>query len=207
MLISSILLYFSISGVTKCLSNFKPNLESIKLNNITSTQNLKYLLPAGQMDTFFFPIDLINNDKFLFYYSKLNTLNLNSGEVTPLIIDSSVLAPWSLLGHSFENPEPGNFVILSENRIILPEIKDNSDKDNSSIRKNVSISAYDYNTGKLIWRTPLEALNLVELEHRYKLNLTEQGILYSSIDPFLLYCLDVNSGKIKWIYDAEKDFV
>jgi len=203
------LLTISIYSLVNNKANFsygtEPSFSSLKLK---VKHFLPPVYPPALKDSYayFFPIDLINNDKFLFYYSKLNTLNLNSGEVTPLIIDSSVLAPWSLLGHSFENPEPGNFVILSENRIILPEIKDNSNKDNSSIRKNVSISAYDYNTGKLIWRTPLEALNLVELEHRYKLNLTEQGILYSSIDPFLLYCLDVNSGKIKWIYDAEKDF-
>ncbi len=161
--------------------------------------------PPGQEDTYFFPVGLIN-DKFLFYYSKLNTLNLNSGEVSPLI-DTSVLAPWSLLGHSFEGSEPGQFIALSGNRIILPEVsKNESNKSDNSINEYVSISAYDYNTGELIWRTPLEALNVVDLEHRRKLNLTQYGILYSIRDPFLLYCLDADSGKIKWIYNAEEDF-
>lgn len=191
-----ILIYSFTSNKTDFSYGIDSNFNSIRLNT-------KYLLQPDRKDeyAFFFPIDLINSDKFLFYYSKLNTFNLNSGRIIPLISNSSPLAPWSLLGHSFENSQPGNFVILSENRIILPEMIENKNGEDG-----VSISAYEYNTGKLIWRTPLRALNLVGLEHRYKLNLTEQGILYTSIDPFLLYCLDPDTGKIKWIYNAENNF-
>lgn len=203
-----ILIYSFISNKTNISNCAGANFKSIKLN-------AKYILPFEYPScdqkygyAFFFPISLINDDEFLLYYSKLNTLNLDSGRITPLIFDPSLVAPWSSLGLSFEKSEPGLFVILSGNRIILPEIVEdnNNEKNNNSIREKVSISAYEYSTGKLIWRTPLEALNGLGLEHRYKLNLTKQGILYTSIDPFLLYCLDSDSGKIKWIYNAEKDF-
>lgn len=184
-----------------------------KFNFKTIKFNINYFLPPDQKESFafFIPIDLSNDYKneYLFYFYNINALNFKSARITPIIFNPPLLAPWSNLGNSFENSNPGQLVVLDKNRIILPEeiVEDNNNKkDKNSIRKNVSISAYDYNTGELIWRMPLENLNVVDLEHRYKLNLTKQGILYTSIDPFLLYCLDTDSGKIKWIYNAEEDF-
>jgi hypothetical protein len=77
----------------------------------------------------------------------------------------------------------------------------------TTFQNKVYVSAYNINTGKLLWKTEVNpGAGVFSLDHRDGLALTPYGILYSSVSPFILYLISQESGKIKWTYKLGKDF-
>lgn len=78
--------------------------------------------------------------------------------------------------------------------------------DNTSLGEGY-ISCYNLKSKKIDWKKNLNlGLTIHSLDHTFSLLKTPEGILFTTIKPSLMYLLDKDTGKIKWIYDPEKDF-
>lgn len=69
------------------------------------------------------------------------------------------------------------------------------------------ISCYNLKSRKTLWKKKLNlGLTMYSLDHPLSLLKTPEGILFTTVKPSLMYLLDTETGKTKWIYNPEKDF-